>query len=90
MRKLLLTNDQLAQLAHVGWAAALTLILALWFRIWICGAIVVAAGVLKEFVVEPLIEDPGMLGSSWEDFSFWANGVTLAMLSLILKCYVIK
>jgi len=83
-----LSFDALAQLAHVGWGAMLVFILALLFLPWWAAALLVAAaGAIKEFVVEPFIEDPSTQGSALRDFLFWCLGVAVAVIVLLLRRY---
>ena len=73
--------EALAQLAHTGWGAALTLAVArhtssLWWAV----AIVFAFAVLKE-ISEFWTETGETRGSTLTDIAFWAAGIVLAVLA---------
>ncbi|MGA2481720.1 MAG: hypothetical protein ABSF92_01215 [Candidatus Acidiferrales bacterium] len=80
-----LSYDALAQLAHVGWAGTLTLIVALWLPLWVALVFVPLAGAVKEFAIEPRIEDAETQGSAWRDFAFWCLGVGIAFIAVAAR-----
>jgi len=72
--------EALAQLAHIGWGAALTLAVARHTSsIWLAAAIVLAFAVLKE-ISEYWTETSETRGSTLTDIGFWAVGIALAIL----------
>ena len=86
MRHIHLSFDTVAQLAHVGWGAMLTFIVALVFLPWwAAGLLVTGAGAVKEFGIEPHLEDVQTQGSALRDFLFWCLGVAIAEIVLLLK-----
>ena len=77
--------EALAQLAHIGWAGMLTFIIALWLPLWAALLIVIAAGAVKEFVVEVRIEPVQTQGSAWRDFAYWCLGAATAFLTIAAR-----
>jgi uncharacterized membrane protein len=73
--------DALAQLAHIGWGAALTLAVARHTSsLWSAVGIVLAFAVLKE-ISEYWTETDETRGSTLKDVGFWAAGIALAVLA---------
>lgn len=68
------------QLAHAGWGAFLTLVLARHIGAYGVLIVLVFAG-LKESVFDPATETPQLRGSGWEDFFFWSVGIGLGFAS---------
>jgi hypothetical protein len=73
--------EALAQLAHIGWGAALTLAVARHSSsLWLAVGIVLAFAVLKE-ISEYWTETGQTRGSTLQDIGFWAAGIALAVLT---------
>jgi len=73
--------DALAQLAHIGWGAALTLAVARHgSSLWSAVGIVLAFAVLKE-ISEYWTETGETRGSTLKDIGFWTVGIALAVLA---------
>jgi hypothetical protein len=85
--KLELSNNAIAQMAHVGWGALLTLAPAVMFHtnvLYFALAVsVIAAG--KEWWDSRGLESVALAGNSWEDWAFWEVGVTLGVTVVILS-----
>jgi hypothetical protein len=72
--------EALAQLAHIGWGAALTLAVARHTAsLWSAFAVALAFAVLKE-ISEYWTETGETRGSTLQDIGFWAAGIVLAIL----------
>lgn len=78
---LALSDNAIAQMAHVGWGALLTLAPAVMFHksVWyFAGAVIIlAAG--KEYWDSHGLESKALAGNSWEDWAFWCLGVALGL-----------
>jgi hypothetical protein len=73
--------EALAQLAHIGWGAALTLAVARHTSsLWLAAGIVLAFAVLKE-ISEYWTETGETRGSTLKDVVFWTIGIALAVLA---------
>jgi uncharacterized protein involved in cysteine biosynthesis len=73
------------QIAHVGWAGFLTLLLAGHIRLAYAALAVFLFASIKEAVFDPLTETKAEQGSGWEDWAFWLLGIGLGALSLLVK-----
>ncbi len=72
--------EALAQLAHIGWGAALTLGVARHASsLWSAVAIALAFAVLKE-ISEYWTETGETRGSTLKDIGFWTVGIVLGIL----------
>jgi hypothetical protein len=73
--------EALAQLAHIGWGAALTLGVARHTSsLWLAAAIAFVFAVLKE-ISEYWTEKDETRGSTLTDIGFWTSGIVLAILA---------
>lgn len=76
---LTLSDNMIAQMAHVGWGALLTLAPAVMFHespyYFAAAVVVLAAG--KEYWDSHGLESTALAGNSWEDWGFWCLGASL-------------
>jgi hypothetical protein len=73
-------NRWIFQFAHVGWAAFLTLLLQRHF--WWGWLAVLAFAAIKEFIFDPLTEDPALSGGRKGDaldFLFFNVGIWIGL-----------
>jgi hypothetical protein len=79
--KLTLTDNAIAQMAHVGWGALLTLAPAVMFHksAWYFAVAVVIGAAAKEYADAHGLESEALAGNSWEDWSYWCVGGALGL-----------
>lgn len=71
-------NKWINQMAHVGWAAFLALVLV--HRIWWGPFLVLGFAAIKEGIFDRLTQDKGTKHTGWLDFGFWFAGTLLGWL----------
>ncbi len=89
MNKIELSSDTLAQLAHIGWGAAIVLAFAMTGHPFIGGLVMEGIATFKETVFDPLTETKAMQGSGLEDWAFWNLGIGLALGFVLFLRYVV-